>query len=300
MFNPELVDQAEGAAQISRRSFLLGAAGVIGGFLAVDFGLLPEEARAEEWIYAARKPWQDKNWFPFDSEVANQRGIVTIDRSLAIYDKLQWGLLGQDSNLQIEFRDFADGYLNRFRGTRDWTGFCHGLAHLNLGPQPSVKPKTYILSNGEEVTVTYNDRLGMGVAWESGDLMDRPFLGDNEKISSTKLVQENLDRFIEDFITTGEPFVINAPKVGERGSWYRVVEAVSADRLKLRATNLGNGWIMIPRSGVKEVYRPVHRQSARASEVDPRLLQEIPDDWRFDNRMDGTLFGQIYAGEDAN
>ncbi|MCL4439314.1 MAG: hypothetical protein M1609_01595 [Firmicutes bacterium] len=302
MFRPEFITQADNAAQtsvfdrkLSRRSFLCGVAGLAGAgvLAATNPGLLFNEAQAEEeWVYANIQPWQTRQWFPLGSEVANAQGIITLDRPLALFDKLQRGLLGIDSNLQPEFRNFADGYLRRFSGTREWAGFCHGVAHLNLRPEPGEEPTTFILGDGEEVTLTYPDKVGIGAAYRSGDLMYRPFLGDSRQTSSTLLVQENLDWFMERFVTERAPFIISA---GDPGTWYRAVWGVSPDWTLLLANNLNapdKKWIVVPRGKVKEVYYPIPQEVGKAIGVDERLFGEIPDEWRFDDRMDKDLASQ--------
>lgn len=285
--------------RLSRRGLLKVVAGLASLAISIP-SLWPGEALAEEWVYATNKPWQDRNWFPLDPDVAARWGLVTPDGPLAKYDQLHRFFLQQDSNLQPTFRDFANDLLSRFSNAREWIGFCHGLAHLNLGPQPPKAPEIFTLDNGEAITVTYRDRLGIGVAFHSGDIMTRPILGDDLQTQSTLFVQENLDRFMDELVNTGQPFVINAPAYGQVGYWYRVAYAVSADRSSLLATNFntpGRKFISVPRDRVIEVYYPVLQQEAVAQGVDQRLFAEIPSDWRFDNRMDEALVRCIVYGE---
>lgn len=292
-FPPE-VSSITPQTRLTRSLFLrLVTASLLVG--TISLSSLPKNVLAEEWVvYAANKPWQDNNWFPLDPDVAAERGLVTLDSSLNAYDRLHRSLLKTDSRLQPDFRNFADDYLNKFQGTREWAGFCHGLTHLSLDPQPLVDPEHINLDNGEVVEVTYLHRLGIGAALHSGDLMVRPVLGNDTQTGSTRFVQENLDGLMDAFVTSRRPFVINAPKAGQSGYWYRAVYAVTADRSSLLATNLnapGEEWVPVPRGRVVEAYTPVPWKEAQG--IDGRLFAEIPDPWRFDNRMDGSLVRRI-------
>lgn len=257
---------------ITRRALL--KAGLAAGALVFSFS---RQASATEWIYGNTPDWQDNNWGPLDPGTAARLGIITPDGPLQKYDKLHQYFLGQESHVAEKFRTNANAYLQRFPGTRDWVGFCHGQAHLNLGPRPYVEPVTYG-SDGEEIAITYPERVIIGSVYHSDDVAYRPFLGDGPGSYPGWYVQENLDWYIDNFLKFGNPFVINAPALGQIGYWYRVVVAVGADRERLLATNLnkpGQELIEISRYAVKEVYRPINWDEAKTQEVDPRLFDEI-------------------------
>lgn len=275
--------------QINRETFLkVGlAAGILVGVLS------SRQASATGWIYGNSPDWQDNNWGPLDLGTAAKLGIITPDGPLQKYDRLHQYSLGQESHVAEKFRTNANAYLQRFPGTRDWAGFCHGQAHLNLGPKPYAEPVTYG-SDGEYFTITYPERVVIGSVYHSDDVAYRPFLGDGPGSYSGWYVQENLDWYIDNFISNGNPFVINAPALGQIGYWYRVVVAVGADRERLLATNLnkpGQELIEISRYAVKEVYRPINWDEAKTQEVDQRLFDEISkmpfkDLWMYSEKIE--------------
>lgn len=265
--------------------------------------ILTPEVRASEpqkegWIYG-RPVWQDGNWFPISPAKAKREGLITLEEPLGVYDKLAKALLGEESYFQSQYKIFATNYLNSFPETADWAGFCHGLTHAELlDPQPLRGPETFTLKNGEKVTVTYQDRVGILAAFHSGDVMFRLILGDGAETSSRKYVQENLDIFIDGLIKTKQSFVINAPAPGQPGFWYRVVVAVSPDKSTLLATNLnkpGQELVPIKKNEVLEVYIPMPYKEAEAREVDLRLLKEVPQNWVYS--LNGSLVNRIVYGK---
>lgn len=280
-------------SNISRRSLL------ILGVVTLASHLLPSQVRSSEWIYSIPEPWQDRNWFILDREIASKKGLVTLAGPLGVYSRLHRLFLGEVSDLQSRFESFADDYLEKFGYTRAWAGFCHGLAHLNLGPQPLLEPETFNI-NGEEVRVTYLDRLGVGAAYHSGDIMNRPILGKEEKTAPSLFVSENLDQFIDELIANGDSFVINASIPGREGSWYLPVVGVSVDRSRILTTNFnapGNKFISIPRGEINEVYRPLSWEDAIAQGLDERLFKETPGVWRYDDKMDKALVNRMLFGK---
>lgn len=269
----------------------------------------PIQVKKEEeqggWVYSKQAIWQDQNWFPLDKSVAARRGIVTLDSSLALYDKLSRYFLGINSTLEKDFRTFAEGYLRRNPNTAEWTGFCHSLAaYIGLGPQPFKGDVKYTLPNGEVVVVPYVNRLGIAIAYHSGDLMNRPFISPTPIDDVEKNLQYFIDRFLKD--PNHPSFVINASLAGQAGFWYRNVVAVSQDGKRVLATNnnmSGKELVVFEstrwtqsKGGIREAYEPVSQSSPAAAGLNRALIAEIPVTWRYDNRMDAVLVGNVLAG----
>lgn len=245
------------------------------------------EPPKESWIYG-RPIWQDWRWFPIGPEKARRDGLITLEESLGKYDKLAKLLLGIDSRFQAQYKSFASTYIASFPLTLEWAGFCHGLAHAeNLEPQPKTSPETFILPDGEKVTVTYQDRIAFLVAIHSGDAMFRP---------GGKSLQKNLDILIDGLTKIGQPFVIEAPAPGLPGLWYRGVGGVSEDRNTLMATGFkkNGGLEPIERALVRDAYIAIPRLEVRTWGGDPKLLEPAPDNWDFP--LDRPLVNRLTGG----
>lgn len=296
MLSPEQFSKVpDSALRISRRLFIdlsLRAAVGLAAATQIPGLFLPKKAWANE-------SWQDGEWGPLDSEVARRNNLITYYSDggpLEKFDKLQQFFLGENSNLKQQLAAFATDYLSKYGGTsREWAGFCHGLAHLMLGPQPIKEPEVFTLDNGEAVTVTYTDRIALGALFHSGDIMYRPILGDNPTLNPKHYIPENLDAFRDYLAATGTRFVVNAPERGQEGSWYRVV--ANTEFLASNFNTPDKEWINIERDLVKEVYYPLSWKEAQASGIDKRLFAEIPGDWRWDNRMNEPLYRRLVFNE---
>lgn len=277
--------------EMPRRSFLRLAA--TAGLIAAGAHVLlsPEEARAAEWVYAKNKPWQSNEWFPIDRRVAERQQISTMDGPLYVYDELSKSLLGQDSHLQSDFRRFADDYLRRRSDTKEWAGFCNGVASLSLGPQPLTEPKNFDLGDGKRLRVTYQERLGIGAAFRADDAGLRDL-----DVS----VSVNLDRFTSRFLAGDrQAFIINA-SLGKPGVWYRAVYGVNPDGSALLATNFnapGAEWVIVPKEKVQGVFESIPWKVAQARRVDNRFLVETSPELRYHDRMNEPLVNHILYGQ---
>lgn len=230
--------------------------------------------------------WQSEEWAPLSQEYAKQRGLVWLGQAGGPLEKADKYLKdkGIKSVLQQTYIKFSADYLKLYPNTWEWAGDCHGLTHAQmLYKQFSRDPQTVNLQNGEKITFTHTDRVLLAAAFHSGDVMWRPYLGTGSRTYAGERVQENLEYFIDQLTKTKQPFIINAPQPGLPGFWYRTVIGVSEDKQTLLATNNnkpGKEIVSVKRTEVKEAYTPLTEKEAIGKKVDPRLLEEVPDEWK--------------------
>ncbi len=270
----------------TRRRFLEGAAGLAGVVLASQ---LPSEALAAQFN---RKPWTDKQWFPLKSGLRSDDGnrLLTLHEvggPLHVYDEVhklvftdhpsharEWAEDRANRVLSPDPNNPDDANLLTWKqahpGAESWLGMCHALANAGMREAPPATGRMVADNAGQpnELAVDRITRLGLAVALHAGDVHFR-------HIVDTKTMDDlnsNLNQFIDWFLVTGEPFVVDLPE--KPGGWYRVAYGVNGARSSLLVTNWGYGDKWMPRSMVKYVYAPFNLEEAQGQRMDPRLLAE--------------------------
>lgn len=237
MFNPEQLSSASHLDfRISRRHLLSL------GFAAAATVLLPKVAKAEEWIYAAKRPSQPGYFFPLRRATAIAMGMSTIYQvggALDTLDIASDNLLGIKTHFRQQGEELAAYYDNNFFDNPKFNrhplakayersiGFCHGIVHVLIleGKLPADQTRAGILA-----------------AQHSGD----------------KLYQPGLSQLTEDLKLKAISFAIQTITLKD-GIWTNAVVGVSADGTKLLTTTAGRDLKIVYASQVKDndVYYPV-------------------------------------------
>lgn len=252
---------------LDRRTFIRRGACLLAGAGIAVLGI----GQAETLAFASEEPWSDKYWFPIGEATAGSRGIPRLDAVLDVYDKIAGTSFAQSA------REFLEDYSRRFPGTLDYAGYCHGLAHAGLRePQPSRETTTF-----EGVELTYPTKVGLLVAFHSGDAMYRPVSSDDP--------QANFQALIGEFNQTGEAFVVDLPDkyAGQVGSWYRIYLGRGT------FTDFGTANKALPVGWIRDAYRPYLEKDTGG--LDQSKVEFVPDrlqnKWKFD--LDAELVRQM-------